>query len=32
MAITSIIYTMDIYTPPMATIGTNTNPVILVSF
>ena len=30
--ITSTIYTTDIYTPPTATTGTNTNPVILVSF
>ena len=30
--ITSTIYTTDIYTPLMATTGTNTNPVILVSF
>ena len=30
--ITSTIYTTDIYTPPTATTGTNTNPVLLVSF
>jgi hypothetical protein len=30
--ITSTIYTMATYTPLMATTGTNTNPVLLVSF
>jgi len=32
MEITSITYTTGTYTRPMATTGTNTNPVILVSF
>jgi hypothetical protein len=31
-AITSIIYTTDTFMPPTATTGTNTNPVLLVSF
>jgi len=30
MVITLITYTTDIYTPPTATTGTNTNPVLLV--
>jgi hypothetical protein len=32
MGITPTIYTMDTCTPPTATTGTNTNPVLLVSF
>ena len=32
MGITPTIYTMDTCTPPTVTTGTNTNPVLLVSF